>query len=305
VARNRVLFAVKDFVARHVTAGDRVLLASFDGSIRIRQAPTRDPKALVAAVDEITRSAPRGVHASQELRNLLQDLDRSPQSSGSRNSGADLAQSDAAAAGVESYVRQRYEEDRASLAALDSFISSLAGLPGRKAVLFVSGGMALRPGDVALHALAERLGPSALTSPRGARRGRDPAPPRPHRRPRQRQPGDPLRHRRSRGLRLDRHPGRRRRGARQPAVHRHGQPERGDGPRLALHRRLLRRRPERPQGDPRPAARRPRELLFARLQPRPRRRRQGPQARRAPEGARRPDRADARALPATATTPGA
>jgi VWFA-related protein len=146
VARNRVLTAIKGFVASHVLAGDRVLLASFDGAIRIRQAPTRNPKALVAAVDEIAKSSPRGAHASQELRNLLQDAGRGTGFS------ADL----------EMYVKQRYDEDRASLQALDSFVGSLAGLPGRKAVLFVSGGMSLRPGQVGLQAVAEAQGQGAV-----------------------------------------------------------------------------------------------------------------------------------------------
>ncbi len=145
-ARNRVLGALKGFVSSHVLAGDRVLLASFDGSIRIRQAPTRDPKALAAAVDEIARSTPRGTHASQELRNLLQDVSRG------NTFDADL----------EMYVKQRYEEDRASLQALDSFVGSLAGLPGRKAVLFVSGGMSLRPGEVGRRAVGDMQGQTAL-----------------------------------------------------------------------------------------------------------------------------------------------
>jgi VWFA-related protein len=144
-ARNRVLAAIKEFVARHVVAGDRVLLASFDGSIRIRQAPTTNSKALSDAVDEIARSSPRGVHASQELRNVLQDIDR-----------GNTASSD-----VEMYVKERYDDDRASLGALDTFVTSLAGLPGRKAVLFVSGGMTLRPGDLALRYASDRQGSAA------------------------------------------------------------------------------------------------------------------------------------------------
>ncbi len=146
VARNRVLVAIKDFVAKHVVAGDRVLLATFDGSVRIRQAPTRDPKALVAAVDEIARSTPRGAHASQELRNLLQSLDR----------GATFNDD------VEMFVKERYQEDRASIEALDNFVTSLAGLPGRKAVLYVSGGLSTRPGGVALQAAADLQGQSTV-----------------------------------------------------------------------------------------------------------------------------------------------
>jgi hypothetical protein len=56
------------------------------------------------------------------------------------------------------YIKQRYDDDRASLGALDSFVGSLAGLPGRKAVLFISGGMSLRPGEVGRRAVEEMQG---------------------------------------------------------------------------------------------------------------------------------------------------
>ncbi len=152
-ARNRVLRSIKDFVASHVTAGDRVLLASYDGSVRIRQAPTRDPAALVAAVEGIAKSSPRGVHASQEMRNLLQLIGRAPEPIGPLSSGLDQKppddqmEIDQIPGLVQTYMQERYDETRASLAALESFIGSLAGLPGRKAVLFVSGDLALRPGE--------------------------------------------------------------------------------------------------------------------------------------------------------------
>jgi VWFA-related protein len=171
-ARNRVLRSIKDFVASHVTAGDRVLLASFDGSVRLRQAPTRDPAALVAAVEQIAQSSPRGVHASQELRNLLQQIERAPGGSGPESSGGgfqrsspnDEIEASSLPAAVQLYMQERYDETRASLAALDGFVGSLAGLPGRKAVLFVSGDLALRPGEVVWRFFADKYGITAANA---------------------------------------------------------------------------------------------------------------------------------------------
>jgi VWFA-related protein len=166
-ARNRVLRSIKDFVASHVTAGDRVLLASFDGSLRLRQAPTRDPAALVAAIDQLARTSPRGAHASQELRNLLELIGRVPPPDGltspfyaepSSGGGSDKFERDTLPGILQTYMQERYDENRASLAALEGFVGSVAGLPGRKAVLFVSGDLGLRPGEVVLRAYADKFG---------------------------------------------------------------------------------------------------------------------------------------------------
>jgi len=171
-ARNRVLRSIKDFVASHVTAGDRVLLASFDGSLRLRQTPTRDPAVLVAAVEQIARSSPRGVHSSQELRDMLQLIARTPAAAVGAPTSPSLAEAPSASGGfdkaerdslpglIQIYMQERYDETRASLAALEGFVGSLAGLPGRKAVLFVSGDLGLRPGEVVLHAYADKFGES-------------------------------------------------------------------------------------------------------------------------------------------------
>jgi hypothetical protein len=53
---------------------------------------------------------------------------------------------------IRSFGTQQLEETRASLRALQQFVDSLAGLPGRKAVLYVSGGMSLRPAEALLRA---------------------------------------------------------------------------------------------------------------------------------------------------------
>jgi VWFA-related protein len=165
-ARNRVLGPLKRFFATKLSANDRVLLASYDGSqFKVRHAPTNDPKALVKTIEEIAAGSPRGNHNSMVMRDLFEELGRIQiqQVSGVGSAGAErieaaqfeLPQLDM---GIYVYAQARFDETRHTLAALRDFVDSLAGLPGRKALLYVSGELSLRAGEVLYRARTLKFG---------------------------------------------------------------------------------------------------------------------------------------------------
>src|SRR5947209_14433477 len=58
-ARNRVLGSLKRFFGSRLSPHDRVVLASYDGvQVKVRQAPTNDPKALIKTIDELAKGSP-------------------------------------------------------------------------------------------------------------------------------------------------------------------------------------------------------------------------------------------------------
>jgi hypothetical protein len=69
-------------------------------------------------------------------------------------------------AAIRSYVQQRYNETRGTLDALTGFTDALAGLPGRKSLLYVGGGLSLRPGESFFQAWQSKFG--ALSNSVGA-----------------------------------------------------------------------------------------------------------------------------------------
>jgi len=165
--RNRVLASLKRFLGTHLGIGDRVMLASYDGAaVRIRRPPTNDPAALGKTLDELAKSAPRGNVTSMEMRNLLQEMARidiTPVSGAVRSFGDERNE----AANFEKpqldqaiylYAQQRFDETRHTLAAVTDFVDSLAGLPGRKALLYVSGELSLRPGEALYRARDLKFG---------------------------------------------------------------------------------------------------------------------------------------------------
>lgn len=160
-SRKRLLDSVQEFVSR-LAPGDRILLASYDGSIQVRQGLTSDPAALRAALEEMAKVAPHGISRDADRRMLLRQLDAaSPVGRG----GADESQGPQSAAiladqlyqNIRSYGQMQHDETRAAMATMKEFVDSLAGLPGRKALLYVSGGISLRPAEALLRAWESRF----------------------------------------------------------------------------------------------------------------------------------------------------
>jgi VWFA-related protein len=165
-ARNRVLASLKRFFGHRLSPRDRVVLASYDGTqVKIRQAPTSDPKALVSTIDELAKGSPRGNHTSMVMRDLFAELGRiqltpisgfhSVTDDRSEAKDFELPQLDQ---GIYLYSQARFDETRHTLAALTEIVDSLAGLPGRKALLYVSGELSLRAGEVLYRARELKFG---------------------------------------------------------------------------------------------------------------------------------------------------
>lgn len=146
-SRNHVLKSIQEFVTR-LRPGDRILIAAYDGSVRVRQGLTNDPATLSAALEEMARVAPGGVTRNTERRRLLAEIDAAyPVGEGgeSQRDQAAVVLAEQLYNNIRQYGTQVSEENRLALMHLREFVDSLAGLQGRKALLYVSGGFSLRP----------------------------------------------------------------------------------------------------------------------------------------------------------------
>jgi VWFA-related protein len=160
--RKRVLDSVREFVSR-LQPGDRVLLAGYDSSVVIRQGLTNDPEALNAALAEVARAAPGGASRDSERQRILRQIDASDPVDGPQGGETQRAQAAIIIAqqlyqDIKLFGTTQLDENRAALGALEQFVDSLAGLPGRKAVLYVSGGMSLRPAEALMRAWEIKFG---------------------------------------------------------------------------------------------------------------------------------------------------
>ena len=144
--RHRVLEAVRDFFAAELVRPTSLVLATWDGALEV----TRLERFAADRVDEyvaiLAQAAPRGAIREMERLSILRELE---QASGG---GSELL------GDIDVYAQQQYDRAIQSMQALESFVEALAGLPGRKALVYVSGGLPRNPGEALFHAWGNKFG---------------------------------------------------------------------------------------------------------------------------------------------------
>ncbi|HEX2253809.1 MAG TPA: VWA domain-containing protein [Thermoanaerobaculia bacterium] len=144
--RNRVMNELGFFLTRRLSPGDRVMVLTYDRSLNVRQPFTTDHELLVRSLDEIKRISGHAVSRSQERREALERI--------SESEGPTRA-----AQHARMYAQSVENDLRFTVGALKETVQNLAGLPGRKAVLYVSDGVPMVPGQDAFHAVEAKFGP--------------------------------------------------------------------------------------------------------------------------------------------------
>ncbi len=130
--------ALKGFLRESVGPGDRTMLVTADDALELAQGFTTVPELVVSQLDAV-RERPGGGRLAREYLSILQDMRRT------KNEGTDLAARDPRAsartflARVQAYAAEVQGELRRTTAQLEQLIGSIAGLPGRRAVLYVGG----------------------------------------------------------------------------------------------------------------------------------------------------------------------
>lgn len=142
--RNRILGEVGYFLSSELDREDRVMLVSYDRSLKIRQPFTSDPRLIARSLEELERVTGHAVSRDDERRRALEAIDQA----------SSVGQ---AAAHARMHAESVENDLRFSIGALKELIGTLAGLPGRKAILYVSDGLPMVPGQDVYYAVDARF----------------------------------------------------------------------------------------------------------------------------------------------------
>lgn len=156
--RRRVLSELREELDRLMRAAARVLVVSQESTLTVEQPFTRDRALVEAALDRMGHVATVAGVRLAEARNLLTQIERGQQPGAGQPSGAGAVQAlqggptpeDEARqilAGIQALAQATGRDVQQTLGELDRFVGSLAGLPGRKAVLYVSDGLEVKPAE--------------------------------------------------------------------------------------------------------------------------------------------------------------
>ena len=137
--RKRVLASLETFLAQRAAENDRIMLVTFNRSLRTVQPFTDDPQQLSTALAKIRKSDSSGLREDFRRRTASRDI------------AAALSEPDATGHQAADILQRYIDETRANLLqsvnALQATVRSLAGLQGRKALLYVSDGLPQNPGQ--------------------------------------------------------------------------------------------------------------------------------------------------------------
>ncbi|MEM7584434.1 MAG: VWA domain-containing protein [Acidobacteriota bacterium] len=142
--RNRTIRYIRTFLRNRLRPGDEVMLATYERSLHIRHQFTSDPEIISSALYDVEEMSGMGVHADSERRDILRDIYEADSINLIRGRATQYAES-------------MFSDMRFTLDALKELIDTLAGLPGRKAILYVSDGLPMRAGDDIFHAMYDRF----------------------------------------------------------------------------------------------------------------------------------------------------
>ncbi len=156
--RNAIFKDLRSYLADNLDSRDRVMLVAMGDSVKVAQSFTNDHDLLFGTLDRLEMQAGAHLRFETQRSMTMRRLQRATLPSNSADSG-DLggaqmrnfegAQDEARnlATDVINLAEMRLQTVRASVGAIGQFTESLAGMPGRKAVLYVSDGLPVRPAE--------------------------------------------------------------------------------------------------------------------------------------------------------------
>ena len=142
--RNRVFRRLREFLNENVATTDKVMLVTYNRSFKERVAFTSDPALVNSALFEIEKETGYGVHRDSERRDVLRAIDEAESAS-------------SAMAQARAYAGSYYNDVMFSIDAIKQLVSSLGGLPGRKALLYVSDGIPMVPAEDIYQLIQEKF----------------------------------------------------------------------------------------------------------------------------------------------------
>lgn len=153
LSRNLAFESLRTFLKERLQPGDQVMIVDFDGSLEIAQKFTGDVAKLEATISRLEQESGRTYARTAELTHILRMIERArltPRPQVDTGVSEFLAAQQIAIDiiyDIRKYIDGAYDDVQTTVQALNRFTASLAGLPGRKAILYLSDGIPTRVGE--------------------------------------------------------------------------------------------------------------------------------------------------------------
>ncbi len=170
VNRKRALERLREFLERSTGPDDAVAVVSLTDRLWIHSDFLNDPRTIARIFGDVEKVSYQDLSGETERRRIFNELSRGHTGGGQsialQNPDTGLSNADffgpAIEASIRAYAAAEYQRTRGSLEALKRFLGSLGGVPGRKALIYVSDGIVNRPGEDLFIAYRNAYGSSSL-----------------------------------------------------------------------------------------------------------------------------------------------
>ncbi len=160
VNRKRVFERLRTFLDSRLAEGDLVTVASLEPELVIHADFLPDRRAIHAVLDGVERAADRPRNQEMERQQILSRLSTVGREYDRRNYADSTRGFDSPdiISRIRAWAESEYIRSQATLKMLGGLVGSLAGVHGRKALLYVSDGIPNRPGEEMFVAWRDRFG---------------------------------------------------------------------------------------------------------------------------------------------------
>ena len=153
--RNRVLNKANEFLRSYLRPPDKAMVVSYQRSLKIQQAFTSDPEECIDAM----RSLRTYTGGRTEVNSSRKQIEESFSGTNQQSTNMDRAIGDA-----RGFAREERNNLMFTIGALKETVAMMSGLPGKKSVIYVSDGLAMRPGLELFYGIQEAYSDASVIS---------------------------------------------------------------------------------------------------------------------------------------------
>lgn len=148
LARNRALGQARHFIADNLKPPVQMMVVTFRRSLKVLQPFTSDSRAVMNAIKSVLGETGGRTARNNDRRDILKKIEDMNQEDQQRSgySSDNEGQYHSVYRLISGYAREEANTLHFTIDALRQVITSLSGLPGKKMVLYVSGGLPMIPG---------------------------------------------------------------------------------------------------------------------------------------------------------------
>ena len=156
--RNRVINKVADWVYTYLKPPDQAMVVSYQRSLKVLQPFTSEPEAVAAALRVMKRYTGGATDAVNSRRQVEEYIEQNSNTASSVLQATDQARS---------FAREQYNNLTFAVGAIKELVGMMSGLPGKKAIIYVSDGLPMTPGLELFYEIQDKYrNPSVLSEAR-------------------------------------------------------------------------------------------------------------------------------------------